>query len=435
MNPKDYMLEPLDIKELPNYFEYTALKLLSKEYQNIIHSLRDGIGDEGGINYVLNAYAEHAENSKIKDMNTGDIDSIPNGKIVKIQGFYSFAHENNYYLYKRTIRKDLTKESKKEIEKFVKQFAFEHIVNNNEKGDEIAMSEEEKGISNRFSILKKSGLTQYKPFNKIDFIDFSYREIKKEGIGGAFAEDFGEKFTKKALGIIPLNDILSFFKKHKVENIITQAFSGGYTLGEDRKTFQRKRGLLFEDIVLNHAKDIRGTYKNIINNGIEVVRELKEKLTHFANMGDEERKATLAGLSEKETIKEVLSDNVEVIDTYIERVFEPYSAYLNDNGSFEYFSESLSAEIDTIDDLPINLQKLSLVNSYSINRKHKEDPSVFDTLKLEVREIKTIYDYGYKKNVDDLLLYIESLKDIQSKEKIKDFNVGNGKENTQGFGI
>jgi len=435
MNPEDYALASLDIKELPNYFEYTALKLLSKEYQDIVHSLRDGMGDEGGINYVLNAYAEHAEDSKIKDMNTGDIDSIPNGKIVKIQGFYSFAHEDNYYLYKRTTRKDLTKESKKEIEKLVKQFAFEHISSNNKEGDEVEMSEEEKEIHNRLSLLKKSGLTQYKPFNKTDFIDFSYREIKKEGIGGAFAEDFGEKFTKKILGTIPLEDILSFFKKHKIDNIVTQAFSEGYSLGEDSNTLRRKKGLLFEDIVLNHTKDMRGTYKNIINDGIETVRELKEKLVHFANMGDEERKATLAGLSEKETIKEVLSDNIEVIDTYAERVLEPYSAYLDDNSSFEYFSESSSTEINTVDDLPIKLQKLSLVDSYSINRKHKQDPSVFDALKLEAREIKTIYDYGYKKNVDDLLLYIESLKDIQSKEKTKDFNVGNEKDNTQGFGI
>lgn len=393
-----------------NYYEYTLCQLINKDIKKFIDEIRNGYSepDSGrnvyGTNRVLSLYADHGKNLDFTPID--QLSSVDNGCIAKTGGgFFIFNNNEIYFLFKQSESNTLTKEESDRVKKLVEKYELSDM---NEIHDKEMLA------------LIDNGLTTQKPLSKNDFVTLFYNALNtKTEKGKALADGFFKaehsKPTKKYLGTLSLHHI--FYRAEALKmDLFAPYIEGGYSFSKEEQ-FRIGRGLNAEAIYSSNIDKINQEFKLEIDQYLAKIEEIKRK-----NKELNEKDFSLDVFTEKSILKEDLLS----IFKRLEKMTEGFdmSQHLEENEKSGFFSEITIENTDCPSDIDPSLTKRGLQNSSTIAKFIKSNPDFAENHKWKTTTVKTVFDYGIKTDLKNLLSYAQSLIKVTNNSVAEKKKVG-----------
>ncbi len=426
MNPD---LEQSTASSLPNYYEYTLCRLVEKKIEAIIERIQHdkpanedaGTPRVRGTNSVLSFYADSARDLEITPID--EIDEVGDGCIRKVTGgFNIYSTGGNYYLFKQSMRTAITPNEDKRLKKLINDSSLKPF-------DEI---ENEEIIA-----LVESGLTRRTSLSKGDFALILYNELqKKDEANITFLEVFTAevgKPTKKLLGSMTFSELLYLVEDRLKMNLFAPYFENGYEVSQGIQ-YRIKTGLTLDTVYNTYSEEL-------LDKGFkeEIVVTMKKM---------EEIEKTLDSLDTKELNLDIFVQKADFKNELVS-IFRRYgevsssvepSFYEKENEKHGFYNNIKIESFTCPEIIDEKFTKMALQTSSAINVLSKSHPTLLLDLNIETERKKTVFDYGLKRGLKNLVLYAESLIDItkdatDKKKKVGEIEHKQKDSTTRGFAL
>lgn len=414
---------------VPNYYEYTFCRLIKKRAEGIIKRIREGkpSNEEEGIkgvvgtNRVLSLYADSAKNLEFTALE--EVDEVGDGYLIRTEGgFNIFNSEGNYYLFKQSQKNILTPSEDKRLRDLIEASAL--IDSTEIENDEI-------------NNLIKNGLTRRKPLAKKDFALMFYTALQgKDDESKANAETFTKevgKPTKKLINSMSFRELLYFAEDRLKMNLFTPYIDNGYEI-EESTQFRLRGGVELDTIYRSFSDKIKSKdFKKDIDSAITEMEEIEKRL----NTLDKED-FNLGIFSEKASLKE----DILVILRKYENISDAVSPciYEEENEAHDFYNNIKIDKLTCPDGIDDRYTKRALETSSVISAISKAQPTLLADLGIQTELKKTLFDYGVKTDLKNLVLYAQSLIDItddvmNKKKKVGEIENKQKDGSSQGFAL